>query len=143
MDYSKLSDFEINAAVFENLHGGAPDYKEGDSGAMVLISYEGDVVSGDAVEVEVERGVFNPCKNPADAWPIIVGHKLSLINADDEWLCVPDDTAVDGTTGDEVQMIYSGDGHVHANPLRAAMVVFLMQQESANVQANPARSDIR
>ena len=78
MDYSKLSDFEINAAVFEAIHGGSPDYKEGDGGAMVLISYEGDVVGGDAVEVEVERGVFNPCNSPADAWPIIAENKICI-----------------------------------------------------------------
>lgn len=29
--------------------------------------------------------------------------------------------------------------HVDINPLRAAMTVFLMMQESANVQDNPAR----
>ena len=71
MDYSQLSDFEINVAVFEAIHNGSPDYKEGENGAMVFISFEGDIVNGDAVEVEVERGSFNPCANPADAWPII------------------------------------------------------------------------
>lgn len=131
MDYSKLSDQEINVAVAEIFH---PD-------SVVIESKSrppSACITGHLPSLWVDY-----CNNPADAWPIIVGHKLSLINADDEWLCVPDDTAVDGTTGDEVQMIYSGDGHVHANPLRAAMVVFLMQQESANVQANPARPDIR
>ncbi len=126
MDYSKLSDKEVNRKVqiASRLIGSL-------TGRGVLIVRDG------------KWEFFDPCNNPADAWPIIVGHKLSLINADDEWLCVPDDTAVDGTTGDEVQMIYSGDGHVHANPLRAAMIVFLMMQGSANVQANPARPDIR
>lgn len=125
MDYSKLSDFEINAAVFENLHGGAPDYKEGDGGAMVLISYEGDVVGGDAVEVEVERGVFNPCNNPADAWPIIVDNLLRMTpvvhHGSVSWIACRGDYGVS-----------------HENPLRAAMIVFLMMQESANVQDNPA-----
>lgn len=129
MDYSKLSDFEINAAVFENLHGDAPDYKEGDGGAMVLISYEGDVVGGDAVEVEVERGVFNPCNNPADAWPIIVENKLSIYPSGERW-------GVEGFNADDP--FYFDD-----NPLRAVMIVFLLMQESANVQANPARPDIR
>ncbi|MGI4260975.1 phage protein NinX family protein, partial [Escherichia coli] len=27
MDYSQLSDFEINVAVFEAIHNGSPDYK--------------------------------------------------------------------------------------------------------------------
>lgn len=110
MDYSKLSDFEINKLVSAYLWG--------------------SVCAVDKVVLHNEKdGPFDPCNNPADAWSIILGHKLSLINADDEWLCVPDDTVVDGTTGDEVQMIYSGDGHVDANPLRAAMIVFLMMMQ--------------
>lgn len=124
MDYSKLSDFEINTAVFEAIHGGSPDYKEGDGGAMVLISYEGDVVGGDAVEVEVERGVFNPCNSPADAWPVIVDNKISLLWNIKNWSSWPGDFP---------------DAEInHENPLRAAMIVFLMMQESANVQDNPA-----
>lgn len=87
MDYSQLSDFEINVAVFEAIHNGSPDYKEGENGDMVFVSFEGDIVNGDAVEVEVERGSFNPCVNPADAWPIIEKYRLSIINLDeDEWV---------------------------------------------------------
>lgn len=40
MDYSQLSDFEINVEVFEALHGGSPDCKEGDNGEMLLVSFE-------------------------------------------------------------------------------------------------------
>jgi len=141
MDYSKMSDFEINAAVFEALHGGAPDYKEGDGGSMVLISYEGDVVGGDAVEVEVERGVFNPCNNPADAWSIISANRIS-IEYDAETQC---DVPVEWVTAYGID-----DLKVHVvshqpcdKALRSAMIVFLMMQESANVPANPTRSDIR
>ncbi|HHZ9913023.1 TPA: phage protein NinX family protein, partial [Escherichia coli] len=50
MDYSQLSDFEINVAVFEAIHNGSPDYKEGENGDMVFVSFEGDIVNGDAVE---------------------------------------------------------------------------------------------
>ena len=43
---------------------------------------------------------------------------------------------------------YKGDGdfsikHADNNPLRAAMIVFLMVQDSANVPANSTGSDIR
>ncbi|WP_313018001.1 phage protein NinX family protein [Atlantibacter hermannii] len=132
MDYRKMSDFEINAAVFEALHGGAPDYKEGDGGAMVLISYEGDVVGGDAVEVEVERGVFNPCNNAADAWPIIEGNGISIVKlGSDAWCADAKAFWVDG-------LEWQIDGELHKKPLRAAMVAFLKMQESANVQDNPA-----
>ena len=129
MDYSKMSDFEINAAVFEVLQGGAPDYKEGDCGAMVLISYEGDVVGGDAVEVEVERGLFNPCNNTEDAWPIIVERKINIEWHEwknSEWMPY----ALNNAT---TKSCYG------TNPLRAAMIVFLMMQESENVQDNPSR----
>lgn len=117
MDYSQLSDFEINKRVAQ-LHGGF---------ALTLAVHD-ETPSGKSFD----PGRFDPCNNPADAWPIISGHKLSIINADDEWLCVPEDTAVDGITGDDVQMIYSGDGHIHANPLRAAMIVFLMMQDATH-----------
>ncbi|ELW9285888.1 phage protein NinX family protein [Enterobacter hormaechei] len=112
MDYSQLSNRDIDALVLQEIYGNQAKDKD------IMRAWL--------------RGGFKYTANPADAWPIIVGHKLSLINADDEWLCVPDDTAVDGTTGDDVQMIYSRDGYVHANPLRAAMVVFLMMQENQN-----------
>lgn len=116
MDYSQLSDFEINVAVFEAIHNGSPDYKEGENGDMVFVSFEGDIVNGDAVEVEVERGSFNPCANPADSWPIIEKYRISIINLDeDEW----------GARG----VAYCKSKRaIHENPLRAAMIVFLMMQ---------------
>lgn len=127
MDYSKLSDHEINK--------------------MVAISLDKDVMPDDCQdfgisgfpEVMLRSGdIKNYCNDASDAWPIIVGKKLSLINADDKWLCAPEDEPIDGVTGDSVHMIYSGDGVEHENPLRAAMIVFLMMQDSANVQDNPA-----
>ncbi|MCT7391643.1 DUF2591 family protein [Escherichia coli] len=121
MDYSQLSDFEINVAVFEAIHNGSPDYKEGENGAMVFISFEGDIVNGDAVEVEVERGSFNPCANPADAWPIIMENMISV--------CAykranPGMKAVSWWEADSFGEHITLDD----NPLRAAMIVFLMMQ---------------
>ena len=133
MDYSKMSDFEINAAVFESLHGGYPDHKEGDGGAMVLISYEGGVVGGDAVEVEVERGVFNPCNNVAEAWPIIVERKINI-----EWHEWKNSEWKSYALNNATTKSY-----YDTNPLRAAMIVFLMMQELLNVPANSAGSDLR
>ena len=76
---------------------------------------------------------FNPCKNPADAWPIIVGNKISIVSLDKKWLAAPVDTVIDGITGDsEVCFYASSDAVFDANPLRAAMIVFLMMQESKN-----------
>ncbi|EFM1580797.1 TPA: DUF2591 family protein [Escherichia coli] len=125
MDYSQLSDFEINVAVFEAIHNGSPDYKEGENGDMVFVSFEGDIVNGDAVEVEVERGSFNPCANPADADPIIVENRIGIIPAPENglWKAAHRKVGSDSTpyhiTQDE-------------NPLRAAMIVFLMMQDANN-----------
>ncbi|MDU2846207.1 phage protein NinX family protein [Citrobacter sp.] len=136
MDYSKLSDFEINRAVAIAI-GFHPDECDIAKRGTPSVGVEWNEDTGYATKT------FDYCNNPVDAWPIIVGKKLSLINADDKWLCVPEDEPVDGVTGDAVHMIYAGDGVEHENPLRAAMIVFLMMQDSANVPANSTRSDIR
>ncbi|HDC4601715.1 TPA: DUF2591 family protein [Enterobacter cloacae] len=125
MDYSKLSDFEINRAVAIAI-GFHPDECDIAKRGSPSVGVEWNEDTGLPIRV------FDYCNNPADAWPIIIGKKLSIVNADDEWLCLPEDTAVDGITGDGVQMIYSGAGIVHANPLRAAMVMFLIIQDESN-----------
>ncbi|EEU7958110.1 TPA: DUF2591 domain-containing protein [Escherichia coli] len=125
MDYSQLSDFEINVAVFEAIHNGSPDYKEGENGDMVFVSFEGDIVNGDAVEVEVERGSFNPCANPADADPIIVENRIGIIPAPENglWKAAHRKVGSDSTPYHMTQ---------DENPLRAAMIVFLMMQDANN-----------
>ncbi|HEI3936453.1 phage protein NinX family protein [Escherichia coli] len=125
MDYSQLSDFEINVAVFEAIHNGSPDYKEGENGDMVFVSFEGDIVNGDAVEVEVERGSFNPCANPADAEPIIVENRIGIIPAPENglWKAAHRKVGSDSTPYHMTQ---------DENPLRAAMIVFLMMQDVNN-----------
>lgn len=126
MDYSQLSDFEINVAVFEAIHNGSPDYKEGENGDMVFVSFEGDIVNGDAVEVEVERGSFNPCANTADAWPIITENNISIILDNPSMPCATDNARdLFDDAGPNVGVAYD-------NPLRAAMIVFLMMQENQN-----------
>ncbi|HCO0337624.1 TPA: DUF2591 family protein [Escherichia coli] len=126
MDYSQLSDFEINVAVFEAIHNGSPDCKEGENGAMVFVSFEGDIVNGDAVEVEVELGSFNPCANPADAWPIITENNISIILDNPSMPCATDNARdLFDDAGPNVGVAYD-------NPLRAAMIVFLMMQDANN-----------
>ncbi|EIZ8586745.1 DUF2591 family protein [Salmonella enterica subsp. enterica] len=150
MDYSKMSDFEINCDVANAIglarHLFFPSNEDEFDGESPL-NDRGPIWQTREFRVKGYKpsngNCFNPCNNPADAWPIIVGKKLSLINADDKWLCVPEDEPIDGVTGDAVHMIYSGDGVEHENPLRAAMIVFLMMQDSANVPANSTGSDIR
>lgn len=69
----------------------------------------------------IKNGVwtrFDPCNNPADAWPIILQSKISIFALDDdEW----------GARGYNC-IIRS----INPNPLRAAMELFLMMKESEN-----------
>jgi len=120
-DYSKVSDFEINVAVFEALHNGSPDYKEGDNGAMTLISFEADVIGGEIIEIEAERGAFNPCNNPADAWPIIAENGIGIRKQSNCLWCVSRQGG-----------LYP---QYHENPLRAAMIVFLMMQDASHANS--------
>ncbi len=62
---------------------------------------------------------FDPCNNPADAWPIIAGNKINIRFGAEGMAC-------------EAQFMQYGHESVecyHTNPLRAAMIVFLMMQE--------------
>ncbi|WP_312330385.1 phage protein NinX family protein [Atlantibacter hermannii] len=90
-DYSKLSDFEINKQVAFHI--------------------------GLRTVERAEEGEFDPCNNPADAWPIILSNKIGINpgTASDKWAahyCNWDIAIAD------------------ANPLRAAMIVFLMMQDA-------------
>lgn len=111
MDYSKLSDQQINAAVAKKFperfmfdDEGNPYSLEPDCAA----TYTGS----DFDEVE-----FDPCNNPADAWPIILCNRITLMPASkgDKWMAQAFDHAI---------------ADVSTNPLRSAMIVFLMMQES-------------
>jgi hypothetical protein len=122
MDYSKLSDFEINelvAKVAGVSHETYPDF-----------SPEPYVWNEDA------KAEFDPCNNPADAWPIIADKKICLafdVFAEPQdgggWVASP----AYGWESERVR---------HDNPLRAAMILFLKMQESANVPANPTGTDL-
>ncbi|EPR9026425.1 phage protein NinX family protein [Cronobacter dublinensis] len=96
MDYSKLSDDEINNMV-------------------------GRVVS--------QRFRTDYCNDPADAWPIILEHGISVAfdKNEDEWVAWGD-FAFDLAGWDMKEQPAEYEHHV--NPLRAAMIVFLMMQES-------------
>lgn len=99
MDYSKLSDVEINHAVASVLPGR-------------YITYPDHVMNSETEED------FDPCNNPADAWPIIVSSRIGVNFVNGIW---------------RAQSMKTGwVEFIHENPLRAAMTVFLMMQESAN-----------
>lgn len=98
MDYSKMSDFEINRAV-----------------SMAMLS-KSENPSAKYVAIN------DYCNNAADAWPIITKHLICLaadVFAEPQdggvWVASP----AYGWAKERVR---------HDNPLRAAMLVFLMMQ---------------
>lgn len=112
-NYSELSDFEINKAVA--IHRGHQCY------------YGDGSYTNDGLNVTVKGngriGWFNPCRLPEDAWPIIVENRIMLnpYCADNEWKSeVP--CGVDGSFT-KYATAY------HKNPLRAAMIVYLMMKD--------------
>ncbi|RKR53205.1 uncharacterized protein DUF2591 [Yokenella regensburgei] len=115
MDYSKLSDAEIAQKVWfwcnQNIEH--DNTLCGRSGGEMLY-----------VKNSVWT-VFDPCNNPADAWPIIVANKINI-----EWHQWKDDTDKPYALSNATMISRYDD-----TPLRAAMIVFLMMQDKAN--ANP------
>ncbi|MFN3069920.1 phage protein NinX family protein [Serratia sp. J2] len=101
MNYSELSDFEINQRV-----------------AKLTGNYGSCEPAFNAV-YRSSGTQYDPCNRPDQAWPIIVGSKISVIWAKHsmphKWEAVaPDHIHIDADS---------------SNPLRAAMNVYLMMQE--------------
>ncbi|MFG6654985.1 phage protein NinX family protein [Scandinavium sp. M-37] len=130
MDYGKLSDKEINKLVAFAL------------GCKEVVP---DIFMSDERRYEFEKPknkqgnkfYFDPCNSIADAWPIIAKHRIS-IEFDGDHSTEPQTTwchtsNLDRTCGTDYQK----------NPLRAAMITFLLMQDLPNVQANSKRSDLR
>lgn len=113
MDYSKLSDFEINLRVAEI----SVDYD-----CISRLPYTNMAVHwGDGANWHA----FNPCNNPADAWPIITENKISIYAMSEN----------DGRGHWGAEAFYPNESyHFNDNPLRAAMIVFLKMQESQNAK---------
>ncbi len=137
MDYSKLSDKEINGLVMDAISDGNQAHRGVNGSAIELLHQINTVEFGEHVEREEVYAKFDPCNNPADAWPIIVDKQISLISrcANGEW------KAQLHLGKDDIFDSYASCWD--NNPLRAAMIVFLMMQDSANVPANSTGSDIR
>lgn len=113
-DYAAMSDQQINRMV----------------AAAAGMEY-GAHYMGDIVVLRGNRWVgFDPCNNPADAWPIIMQHKINMTFGDntpapDEWGYA--DAMCKDKNHNEYEW-YEKSG----NPLRAAMIVFLEMKESKN-----------
>jgi hypothetical protein len=111
MDYSQLSDFEINKrialAVGKKIKFIFLDSDDNEAG--ILVGQKG-------CRARVE---FDPCNKPVDAWPIIESNFIALhpLKHKSLWIAMSDDQGY--TVRDE-------------KPLRAAMIVFLMWKDSFN-----------
>lgn len=109
MDYSKLSDKEINKQV---------------AFAIGCKEVMPDIFMDDNRRYEFDKPkkrsgnqfYFDPCNNPVDAWQIIISNRIGIVpgTATDKWAA------------------HHGDWDIaiaDVNPLRAAMIIFLMMQD--------------
>ncbi|HCD8426471.1 TPA: DUF2591 family protein [Escherichia coli] len=112
MDYSQLSDFEINRMVGDIIFKGLWASKPETSGNNTNKWYYGNADT----TFEPLNHLPDYCNDPSASWPIIEKYRISIINLDeDEW----------GARG----VAYCKSKRaIHENPLRAAMIVFLMMQ---------------
>ncbi|EJS0970443.1 DUF2591 family protein [Salmonella enterica] len=112
INYSVLSDVSINTFVSRKLYG--------------EISHEH--------RLELVNRVVDYCNNPTDAWPVITGNEICLLNVYDEEDNFKSTTWTATTNVDLTWLGIEGRGyeHTHKNPLRAAMIVFLQMQENTS-----------
>lgn len=121
IDYSQLSDFEINKRV--SVAAGLNvnmffDVDEEYARGPIWTTPSGNCYAG----IKSSKGnPFDPCNDPADAGPIIVEHRIGIIPAPEngKWRAAHRKTGDDSTPYHLTQ---------HTNPLRAAMIVFLEMQ---------------
>ncbi|HDU8495587.1 TPA: DUF2591 family protein [Morganella morganii] len=100
--YSDKSDFEINKAVAVAI------------GKVIGIRPDSNIIYLIGGDELIE---FDPCNNPADAWPIINEYGISLIYQEREF------------------QFATNDGNIEcsiSNPLKAAMIIFLMMKDAEN-----------
>lgn len=113
-DYASMSDFEINSAVHNALLSEPYSMLFMGNDRIEWTSKDGREIVTDRVPY-TKNGVHDYCNNPSDAWPIIVDNKISLTchQSRGEWSAVFNTENI----------------CFHANnPLRAAMIVFLMMK---------------
>lgn len=121
-DYSAMTDAQINSAV-----------------GMSFGENVGEPVNGNQlvnIDAQYLCSSFDPCNNPADAWPIIVENGINIFT----------DMIPHGLRG-QARVSVIDDGRIGSecliakakNPLRAAMIVFLMMKDEAvNTQGEKA-----
>lgn len=115
IDYSKMSDFEINKCVAK-IYGGF----------ALTLAVHNEPPSGKSFD----PGRFDPCNNPADAWPIIAEKEISIEHVIIKWRA---SSLVYDKKYESGFFIFRSESDVgdisSRGALRAAMIVFLMMQE--------------
>jgi len=82
--------------------------------------------------INTENRYHNYCGNPSDAWPIIASRKISLVYDPDikKW----EASVIVGKYPDAKETLEAYAlktiNHYDYNPLRAAMIVYLMMEQS-------------
>ncbi|HAT3836000.1 DUF2591 family protein [Morganella morganii] len=104
--YRDKSDFEINKAVAEELI---------QSGFIIGVEYHDKHIL--VMDKYANNYPFDPCNNPADAWPIIIENGISSLFNGDEWIC----SALDGEFLS-----------INENLYRAGCEVFMMMKDAEN-----------
>lgn len=105
-DCGKMSDFEINKAVALGL-------------GVEVLEWNGKIFGG--IERSIDNvtsviGVIDYCNNPSDAWPIIDSERIGVYPSEGPefmpWIAAKNAISV-----------------TDKNPLRAAMIVYLMMKD--------------
>lgn len=127
MDYSQLSDFEINKLV-ANATGTQVEetYQFVNGGEDIADHMSGIVLLRKITSNRKHWKIYDPCNSPSDAWPIITKNRISI--------------EFDGDNSTEPQTTWCHTANLNRtcgtnyqkNPLRAAMITFLLMQEQVN-----------
>ncbi|WP_312212382.1 phage protein NinX family protein [Pseudescherichia sp.] len=120
MDYSKMSDFEINKAVAESVFID----REGLEVVRSMPARNEVTVFADKKGELVCIAAADYCNNAAAAWPIITEKNISIILDNPTMPCA---TANARDLFDDANPIVSVS---YDKPLRAAMIVYLQLQEA-------------
>ena len=123
MNYEEMSEFEVNGYVSMHMHGFS--WIEFVDGCASHVKCGNECSPGFAM-IEVS----DYCNNPSDAWPIIVSNNISITKCIrlDDWEVFGGGVCVDY---DHCIISECGCFCSNKNPLRAAMIVFLMMREAS------------
>lgn len=120
IDYSVLSDEEVNMAVASNLK----------QVTRILKPFIENKNTSVQLVKDGKWCWFDPCNNTSDAWSIITGNEIGILpphdKSDNEWVAFKKVIKIFNNII-ECEIAYK-----HKNPLRAAMIVFLMMQENTH-----------